>query len=140
MFIETHCHLDYLKALPLDEIRAKIKAAGITKLITIGVDPLNLDKVRDLSVAHEEIYYTQGIHPHDAKEATAVEFQKIIDRSIEKKMVAVGEIRHQKEATRVTALVRIGVEALPYPTELTAASREAGPAALPGHRVKCLRG
>ena len=92
MFIETHCHLDYLKALPLDEIRAKIKAAGITKLITIGVDPLNLDKVRDLSVAHEEIYYTQGIHPHDAKEATAVEFQKIIDRSIEKKMVAAGEI------------------------------------------------
>lgn len=92
MFIETHCHLDYLKAHPLEEIRAKIKEAGITKVITIGVDPLNLDKVRELSIAHEEIYYTQGIHPHDAKEATEVEFKKIIERSLEKKMVAVGEI------------------------------------------------
>ncbi len=92
MFIETHCHLDYLKALPLEEIRAKIKEAGITKVITIGVDPLNLDKVRELSMTYEEIYYTQGIHPHDAKEATEVEFEKISTRSIEKKMVAVGEI------------------------------------------------
>lgn len=92
MFIETHCHLDYLKAEPLDEIRKKIREAGITKVITIGVDPDNLDKVRDLSDSCEEIYFTQGIHPHDAKEATEVEFGKIISRGAMKKMVAVGEI------------------------------------------------
>ena len=92
MMIETHCHLDYLKAEPLDEIRRKIKEAGITKVITIGVDPMNLDLVMELSNAHEEIYFTQGIHPHDSKEATAIEFQKIIDRAKMPKMVAVGEI------------------------------------------------
>jgi TatD DNase family protein len=92
MFIETHCHLDYLKAEPLEEIRRKIKEAGITKVITIGVDPNNLDSVMALSQNHEEIYFTQGIHPHDAKEATDVEFQKIITRSTMPKMVAVGEI------------------------------------------------
>jgi TatD DNase family protein len=92
MFIETHCHLDYLKALPLDEIRKLISEAGITKVVTIGVDPLNLDKVKDISDACEEVYFTQGIHPHDAKEATDVEFNKIVDRSALKKMVAVGEI------------------------------------------------
>ncbi len=90
--IETHCHLDYLKAEPLDVIRQKIKEAGITKVVTIGVDPLNLDLVMELSNTHEEIYFTQGIHPHDSKDATEVEFQKIIDRSVMKKMVAVGEI------------------------------------------------
>jgi TatD DNase family protein len=92
MMIETHCHLDYLKAEPLEEIRRKIKEAGITKIITIGVDPENLDKVMELSNAFEEIYFTQGIHPHDAKEATEVEFQKIIARASLPKMVAVGEI------------------------------------------------
>jgi TatD DNase family protein len=92
MLIETHCHLDYLKALPLDEIRQKISEAGITKVITIGVDPQNLDKVKELSDAHEEIYFTQGIHPHDAKEVTAVELEKITSRASLKKMVAVGEI------------------------------------------------
>ncbi len=92
MFIETHCHLDYLKALPLEEIREKIKEAGITKVVTIGVDPENLDGVLNLSQTYPEVYFTQGIHPHDAKNATEVEFNKIRERSLLPKMVAVGEI------------------------------------------------
>jgi TatD DNase family protein len=92
MFIETHCHLDYLKALPLEEIRTKISEAGITKVITIGVDPDNLDKVKELSDSMSEVYFTQGIHPHDAKNATDIEFQKIAERASLPKMVAVGEI------------------------------------------------
>lgn len=92
MMIETHCHLDYLKAEPLEDILNKIKEAGITKVVTIGVDPLNLDKVMELSNAYEQIYFTQGIHPHDAKEATDIEYNKILTRSTMKKMVAVGEI------------------------------------------------
>lgn len=92
MLIETHCHLDYLKAEPLEEIIKKILEAGISKIITIGVDPLNLDKVKELSEKYEEVYFTQGIHPHDAKDASEVEFQKISDRAKLKKMVAVGEI------------------------------------------------
>lgn len=92
MFIETHCHLDYLKALPLEEIRTKIREAGITKVITIGVDPLNLDPVQVLAETYPEVFFTQGIHPHDSKEATEVEYNKIIDRASHPKMVAVGEI------------------------------------------------
>jgi TatD DNase family protein len=90
--IETHCHLDYLKAESLDEILRKIKEAGINKVITIGVDPQNLDTVMALANQHEEVYFTQGIHPHDAKNATTVEYQKIHDRSGLAKMVAIGEI------------------------------------------------
>lgn len=92
MLIETHCHLDYLKAEPLEEIRKKISEAGITKVITIGVDPLNLDKVKELSDEFPEVYFTQGIHPHDAKEFTETEFEKISTRAVLPKMVAVGEI------------------------------------------------
>lgn len=92
MLIETHCHLDYLKAEPLEEIRKKISEAGISKVITIGVDPLNLDRVKELSETYPEVYFTQGIHPHDAKEATEVEFNKISTRASLPKMVAVGEI------------------------------------------------
>lgn len=90
--IETHCHLDYLKALPLEEILQKIQEAGIIKLVTIGVDPTNLDSVLKLSEEHAQIYFTQGIHPHDAKEITQVELDKIVQRAKLPKMVAVGEI------------------------------------------------
>lgn len=92
MFIETHCHLDYLKAEPLEEIRKKIKEAGINKVITIGVDPQNLDNVQTISDSHAEVYFTQGIHPHDAKDATDTEYNKIRTRANLPKMVAVGEI------------------------------------------------
>lgn len=92
MLIETHCHLDYLKAEPLEEIRKKISEAGILKVVTIGVDPVNIDVVEQLSDAYPEIYFTQGIHPHDAKDATETEFQKIQARAKKPKMVAVGEI------------------------------------------------
>lgn len=92
MLIETHCHLDYLKAEPLEEIRKKISEAGINKVITIGVDPENLDKVKNLSDTCEEVYFTQGIHPHDSKDATEAEFEKIAERCSLRKMVAVGEI------------------------------------------------
>lgn len=92
MFIETHCHLDYLKAEPLEEILKKIQEAGISKVVTIGVAAENLDKVQELSQIYPQVYFSQGIHPHDAKEATEIEFEKVISRSSEKKMVAVGEI------------------------------------------------
>jgi TatD DNase family protein len=92
MLIETHCHLDYLKAEPLEELLKKAKLAEISKIITIGVDPENLDNARRIALDHSEVYYTQGIHPHDAKNATEVEFEKISKRSSEAKMVAVGEI------------------------------------------------
>lgn len=92
MFIETHCHLDYLKAEPLEEIRRKISEAGINKVITIGVDPQNLDRVKEISELYPEVFFTQGIHPHDSKEATEEEFRKIEERSSLPKMVAVGEI------------------------------------------------
>jgi TatD DNase family protein len=92
MMVETHCHLDYLKAEPLEAILGKIKDAGIEKIITIGVDPDNLDKVRDLAAAWPQVFYTQGIHPHDARLATEIEYEKIRSRSGEEKMLAVGEI------------------------------------------------
>jgi len=92
MIIETHCHLDYLKSDTIDALIQKAKDVGIEKIITIGVDPENLDTVQHISDEHDMIYFSQGIHPHDAKNASEVEFQKIISRSSLKKMVAVGEI------------------------------------------------
>lgn len=90
--IETHCHLDYLKNEPLDEILKKSKEAGVEKIITIAVEPDNFDKAREISLANENVYFTQGIHPHDAKLATEESFQIIEKRSSEEKMVAIGEI------------------------------------------------
>lgn len=90
--IETHCHLDYLKSYEIDEIISRSKDVGIEKIITIAVTPDNLDKVLEISKAHEDVYCTQGIHPHDARLWTDEVDKKIIASASFKKCLAIGEI------------------------------------------------
>lgn len=90
--IETHCHLDYLKDHPLEEILEVAKSQGVEKFLTIAVEPDNFDTVYELSQKYPEVYFTQGIHPHDAKLFSEEAFAKIEQRAPEEKMLAVGEI------------------------------------------------
>lgn len=90
--IETHCHLDYLENESLEVIIQKSREQGIDKIITISVEPENFDAVMALANTHPEVYFTQGIHPHDAKKSTAEALETIQQRCVHKKMVAVGEI------------------------------------------------
>jgi TatD DNase family protein len=90
--IETHCHLDYLKDKPLEDIVQEAKLNGIEKFMTIAVEPDNFDKVKEISERFEEIFYTQGIHPHDAKLSTPEAMEIIKSRCNSPKMLAVGEI------------------------------------------------
>jgi TatD DNase family protein len=91
--IETHCHLDYLKDFPLEEILSVAKTeGGVEKFLTISVEPDNFDSVMALADKYPEIYFTQGIHPHDAKLHSEEAFKKIEDRATHPKMLAVGEI------------------------------------------------
>ncbi|MCO4755519.1 MAG: TatD family hydrolase [Bacteriovoracaceae bacterium] len=90
--IETHCHLDYLKGEPLEDILSKSQEAGVEKILTIAVEPDNFDAAYELGQKYEQVYFTQGIHPHDANLFTEEAFQKIKDRAKDPKMLAVGEI------------------------------------------------
>lgn len=89
--IETHCHLDYLKSKPLDEILDDAMQVGVERFITIGVSPDNQQAVMALVHAHEKVWGTQGIHPHDARlfndEIAAIMLANLRDE----KIVAVGE-------------------------------------------------
>lgn len=90
--IETHCHLDYLKEMEVSQVLEKAAGVGVEKVITIGVDPENLAKVRKLVEQHETVFGTQGIHPHDAEAYTPECEAEIRQHIVHDKMLAVGEI------------------------------------------------
>jgi TatD DNase family protein len=106
--IETHCHLDYLKDKPLIEILKEASLAGVEKIITIAVEPDNFDSVKNLAEEHEEIFFSQGTHPHDAKHSTTSSLAIVKERCSHKKMVAVGEIgldyhyNHSPQETQIS--------------------------------------
>lgn len=78
--------------MPLEEIISEAKKIGIQKIITIAVEPDNFDKVKEIADSHPDVYFSQGIHPHDAKLSTEEAMQTIKARCADEKMVAVGEI------------------------------------------------
>ena len=90
--IETHCHLDYLKDQPLEDILEQSRQVNIEKIITIAVSPENLATVRALSQSADWIFGTQGIHPHDAESYSDDVEAEIRQHAGDEKIVAIGEI------------------------------------------------
>lgn len=92
--IETHCHLDYLKDRPLEETLRECQRVGIEKIITITVTKDNLDSVLELAKRQENVFCTQGIHPHDAKDWSEEIRKRIVENTKREheKVLAVGEI------------------------------------------------
>ncbi|TDG12079.1 TatD family deoxyribonuclease [Seongchinamella unica] len=91
--IETHCHLDYLQGDELETVLAKSREVGIEKIITIAVSPGNLDTVRALANQGDDIWGTQGVHPHEAA-SYSDDVDARIRQSLEEdpRLLAVGEI------------------------------------------------
>ncbi len=90
--IETHCHLDYLNEIDLSRALALAATVGIDRIITIAVSPENLDTVLALAAEHEQVWATQGIHPHEAQAYDDQVHAKIKTQCQSEKVLAVGEI------------------------------------------------
>lgn len=90
--VETHCHLDYLDEESLQETLDAASANGVERIVTISVSASNLDTVREIAAAHETVWCTQGIHPHEAKDWHADVGQRVRQGCQDGRTVAVGEI------------------------------------------------
>lgn len=90
--IETHCHLDYLEPAALEEELRVAREHGIERIVTIAVSPDNLDTVRELASAYNDVYCTQGVHPHEAGAFNDDVAARIRAGSADRRVVAVGEI------------------------------------------------
>jgi len=72
MYTDSHCHLDpdvYGGDSGVDEVVARARAAGVSRLITIGAGygaPTAEAAIR-VAERHDDVFCTVGLHPHDAK-------------------------------------------------------------------------
>jgi TatD DNase family protein len=68
--LDSHCHLDLIER-PVPEILADARAAGITKVVTIGVDLPTSRWAADCADAHPDVYAAVAIHPNETARAAA---------------------------------------------------------------------
>lgn len=91
-WIDIHCHLDRLEGGPEAALNLA-RAAGISKIITIGTEPEDLQTVIDLSVKYApDVYCTIGVHPHEGVKYTDEIGKFLLANGNRPEVVAIGEI------------------------------------------------
>lgn len=102
--IDTHCHLNDTEAFPNpSEAIAEAQAAGVEKLIVIGVDSESSRLAVKIAEEHEGVFATVGWHPNYTKDFDPNELAEIAKMLDHPKVVAIGEIGldfHWDYATR----------------------------------------
>jgi TatD DNase family protein len=93
--IDSHAHIDGPQFdADREAMLERARAAGIVTLLAMGngPGPEKLDAALPYAEAHEWIYTTLGIHPHEAKEATPAHFEELERLARHPKVIAWGEI------------------------------------------------
>lgn len=85
MLIDTHCHLEDVSVLE----RARL--AGVKKIINIGCDILSSQKARDFGVLHEDVFFSAGVHPHEASKVLPDYVDQLKKLAADPKCVGIGE-------------------------------------------------
>lgn len=91
--VDTHCHLDMTAyKTDLDDVISRAQNAGVSRIVTIGIDLRSSEKAVELASQYNCVSATVGVHPHDAKDFTAETEEKLKQFALQKKVVAYGEI------------------------------------------------
>lgn len=90
--VDSHCHLDFPDFDgELDDLLARARAAGVTRMVTICTRLVNEPKVRAMAEAHDGLFYSAGIHPMSAAEQPLVTLDQLVALTRHPKMVGIGE-------------------------------------------------
>ena len=88
--VDTHCHLFLMDREPPDVVETA-KAAGVERLICVGVDPETSRRSLELADGIDGVFATAGMHPHDASGFDAEAGARIEELLHDPRVLAVGE-------------------------------------------------
>ena len=92
--VDSHCHID-MPAFDADrdEVMARARAAGVEAMLLIGGIDEEQGHLRALRVARElGLPVSAGVHPHEARLATAAIYDELRALATARRIVAIGEI------------------------------------------------
>ena len=98
MWIDSHCHLDAdsvkHEAGGVHAVLARARAANVERMIAIGVGEAGqaLREVQALAEQEPDVWFTAGIHPHDAAARSDAEIALVSAAMAHPRCVALGEI------------------------------------------------
>jgi len=88
--IDTHAHLDACEE-SVDEVLSRARAAGVTRVVTIGTGIESCRAALAIADAHEGVVAALGIDPHEAAKSEANRIDELRALLTRPRVVAVGE-------------------------------------------------
>ncbi len=90
--VDSHCHLDLL-AMPVDDALAAARTAGITRVVTVGIDVPSSRWAAETAAAHPGVVATVALHPNEAPESADLDadFAAIAELAELPQVRAIGE-------------------------------------------------
>ena len=70
---------------------ARARDAGVTRIVTVGIDPESSAKAVEIAHRHAGVYAAVGLHPHDASTLSDALLSRLDALSRCDKVVAIGE-------------------------------------------------
>jgi TatD DNase family protein len=91
MLVDSHCHLDYPPlADDIPGVLARARSAGVGTMLAIGTKLRDFARVQALAEAHDHVYCSVGIHPHEAQ-AESADAAQLVALAAHPKVVGIGE-------------------------------------------------
>ena len=93
VIIDSHAHLDYPQlAADLPGVLARAEDAGVSQIISIGVKLSTSHAPREIAEAHDNVWFSVGVHPHEAaNEPLSCDRDAFLEAADHPKCVAIGE-------------------------------------------------
>ena len=93
MIADSHCHLDFSHLFDqLNDVVKRAQSNQVKYLLTICTTLESFERIKLIIDKYINIYGTFGIHPHESKKYTNVDFQFILNKIRKyKKVIGIGE-------------------------------------------------
>lgn len=93
MLIDSHCHLNNPKlAHDLPGVLSRARNAGVAAMVTIGTTWAEASEVIAIAEAHEHVFCSVGVHPHEAAcDGENISEDDLVARAVHAKIVGIGE-------------------------------------------------
>jgi TatD DNase family protein len=88
--IDTHCHLDACDP-PVAELVGRARAAGVTRLATVGMNGPSIEHAITAAEDHEEVVAIVGRHPHESTGFDELALEEIQRATDHPRVRAIGE-------------------------------------------------
>jgi TatD DNase family protein len=88
--VDTHSHLDVCDPPDVDLVE-RARAAGVTRLATVGMDDASIERALAAAHEHDEVFAIVGRHPNESAGFTDADIEPVERAAADPRVRAIGE-------------------------------------------------